>query len=279
MLDVFSYTDYRQLLKDLYRTHKQKKPFFSYRYIGQKVGFKSAGFFTNILNGKRNISSDLIFRFAALFDFSKKQTGYFELLVLYDQAKEHAQRKYYYEKILAATHSPWRTLAKSQYEYFEHWYYVAVRELLGFYRFTGNYRELASLIRPSITPRQAKEAIDVLKRLDLIEHNGEYYVVTDKAVTTGTEIPLVAMHNFQIAMMQRAAEALDRIPRDERSLSTISFSASSGAYKKIADKLAEFRREVREIIKSDKTWDKQVYQFNFQCFPMSLPCHSKDTIQ
>ena len=72
MLNVFEYISYRQLLKDLYEAHKKKLSSFSYRYIGQKVGFKSAGFFSNILQGKRNISQNTIFRFAELFKFNKK---------------------------------------------------------------------------------------------------------------------------------------------------------------------------------------------------------------
>jgi uncharacterized protein (TIGR02147 family) len=271
MINVFEYTDYRALLHDLYAHHKEQNSAFSYRYIGQKVGFKSAGFFTNIISGKRNISADLIFSFAELFKFSKKETEYFETLVLYDQAKQHNQKKFYYEKLLTLTTSSWHQLQQWQYEYFNSWYNVAIRELLGVYRFSGNYRELAQLIRPAITPRQAQEAVQLLKQLELIyldEQEG-FYKVTNKAITTAGQVPQVAVHAFQRTMMQKAAEAMDAIPVPERSISTVTFSASVQAYQQIEERLAAFRQEVRQIIKDDHSWSKQVYQFNLQCFPLS----------
>ena len=270
MDSVFSYTDYRALLRDLYTEWKKKKPFFSYRYIGQKVGFKSAGFFTNIIAGRRNISSEFIFRFTELFNFNKKETAYFETLVLYDQAKQHSQKRYYYEKLLSMMKSEWHRLAAGQYEYFDKWYYVAVREILGFYPFTGDYRELSRMVRPAITPREAKQAVDLLKRLDLVRKKDDgTFEVTDRAVTTVPHVPLVAVHNFQLASMDLAKEAIDRIPQDERSISTLTFSASKKTYSEIEKRLTEFRQEVRELIKNDNDPDNTVYQFNFQCFPLS----------
>lgn len=270
MADIFRYTEYRALLRDLYNESKQAKPFFSYRYIGQKVGFKSAGFFTNILAGKRNISAELIFKFAELFKFGKKETEYFELLVLYDQAKQHAQKRYYYEKILAAAQSRWHNLAASQYEYFDKWYNVAVREIIGFYPFNGDYRELAQLVRPAITPREAKSAVELLERLELIkqDENGVYRV-TNRAITTTPHVPLVAVHNFQLATLDLAKESIDRIPGDERSISTLTFCASEKTYKSVEEKIAALRQEVRELIKNDRGNINKAYHFNFQCFPIS----------
>ena len=108
---VFEYLDYRALLKDLYEYSRARNPHFSYRYIGQKVGFKSAGFFTNILKGRRNISSEILFKFAELFTFTTRETDYFETLVLYDQATQHARKRHYYEKLLAMRKSKVHSLA------------------------------------------------------------------------------------------------------------------------------------------------------------------------
>jgi len=274
MVNVFDYIDYRSLLRDLYQERKKKQPFFSYRYIGQKVGFKSAGYFTNIIQGKRNISADLIFRFAELFKFNKKETEYFETLVLYDQAKQHNQKKYHYEKILATIKSEWHEMVSDQYEYFNEWYYVAVREFLGFYQFKGDYNELSRMINPPITPKQAKNAIALLERLGLIcKNDGGVYSVTDSAITSYPQIPLVAVHNFQLATLDLAKGSIDRFHRNERSISTLSYSISEATYNAIDDKLAEFRKEIRELVKNDDYGSgmKRVYQLNFQCFPLSDP--------
>ncbi|MDD5676257.1 MAG: TIGR02147 family protein, partial [Chitinivibrionales bacterium] len=162
MPDIYEYINYRKLMADLYTDKKAQFAHFSYRYIAQKVGFTSAGFFTNILQGKRNISSENIFKFAQLFKLKRSETEYFELLVLFDQAKNHEQKKYYFEKILASKKSKIKITDRQHYEFYSKWYYTAVREVLDVYRFTGDYAELAKKISPSITPAEAKKAVGLL---------------------------------------------------------------------------------------------------------------------
>ena len=55
-MNLFAYSDYRLLLKDMYQERKRREPKFSYRYIALHAGFKSAGFFSQIIQGKSNIS-------------------------------------------------------------------------------------------------------------------------------------------------------------------------------------------------------------------------------
>ena len=105
MIDIYEYIDYRKLLNDLYKEKREEYPYFSYRYIAKKVGFSSAGFLANIIQGKRNISPEYIFGFAKLFKLKKTETEYFELLVNFDQARNHDQKKYYFEKILSSKKS------------------------------------------------------------------------------------------------------------------------------------------------------------------------------
>lgn len=270
MINVFEYLDFRQLLKDLYENRKREQSTFSYRHIGQKVGFKSAGFFSNILQGKRNISNNIIFRFAELFKFNKKETEYFELLVLYDQSREHSRKKYYFEKLLAMRKSKVHELTADQYSYFDKWYNVAIRELLNYYPFRGDYTQLAKMVTPPITPAEARKSMALLLRLGLVEEKEDHtYQVTDKTVTSYPHVPLVAIHNFQLATMDLAKEAVDRFPREKRSISTLTLSLSSQTYKAIEEKLAIFRREVLDLVKNDMNRIDRVYQFNFQIYPLS----------
>lgn len=267
---VFEYLEYRSLLKDLYEYHRSLKPFFSYRYMGQKVGFRSAGFFTNIIKGRRNISVETAYKFAQLFKFTKRETEYFEALVNYEQANQHDQKKHHYEKLLSMRKSKARSLDADQYEYFQKWYYVAIRELLNFYPFTGDYADLAKRVRPYIKPSEAKAAIELLLRLGLVTCDDKgTYTLTDKTVTSYPDVPLVAVHNFQLQAMDLGKEAIDRFQHDMRSISTLTLSLSADTYKQIDEKLATFRREVLDQVKNDPAEADRIYQFNFQIFPLT----------
>jgi uncharacterized protein (TIGR02147 family) len=271
MIDIYEYIDYRKLLKDLYEDRKREFSFFSYRYIAQKVGFSSAGFFINVVQRKRNISSEFIFKFAQLFKMKRAETEYFELLVMFDQAKNHDQKKYYFEKILASKKSKVKITDAQHYEFYSRWYYTAVREVLNFYKFDGNYAELAKKVSPSITPAEAKKAVALLEGMGFIRKSERgYYQLVDDIITTGYDAKSLAITNFLISTTELARQAIDRFPRERRSMSTLTFSCSADGYAQIEERLKRFRREILEIVRSDKDIDR-VYHINFHVFPMSNP--------
>jgi uncharacterized protein (TIGR02147 family) len=271
MIDIYEYIDYRKLMKDLYEERKKQFPFFSYRYIAQKVGFSSAGFFVNVIQRKRNISSEFIFKFATVFKLKRPETEYFELLVLFDQAKSHDQKKYYFEKILSSKKSKIKVTDQQQYEFYSKWYYTAVREVLDIYKFDGDYAELAKRVSPPVTIAQAKRAVELLEQMGFIKKDDQgRFLQTDEFISTGYEAKSVAITNFLVSTMDLARQAIDRYPRDQRSMSTLTFSCSADGYRQIDERLKTFRREVLEIVRADKNRDR-VYHVNFHVFPMSSP--------
>ena len=270
MIDIFEYIDYRKLLKDLYNERRAENPHFSYRFIAQKVGFSSAGFFANIIQGKRNISPEFIFGFARVFKFKKAETEYFELLVNFDQAKNHEQKKYYFEKMLSSKHSKIKLIEKQHYEFYNKWHYTAVREVLDIFKFNGeDYGELAKMVSPPITAADAKKAIELLLNMGFIRKNKDgYFEQIDPFITTGYEAQSIAITNFLMSTIDLAKQAIDRYPRDRRSISTLSFSISNEGYKAVDERLKTFRREILEIARADKNKDR-IYHVNFQIFPVS----------
>lgn len=267
-MNIFSYSDYRLLLRNLYTEKKKVCPFFSYRYIGLKVGF-SAGFFANILIGKRNISDEIIFKFAELFHFSKQETEFFELLVHYNQCKEEHRKQYYFEKLVSMRKSTVLELTSEQNEYFSRWYHIAIREMINCINFKGDYKQLASMLVPKISPQQAESAVGLLIKLGLIKKDGDCYVVTEKTITTGPQVSLASIHMFQRDTIDVAKMAVDRFERDERSISTLTVSISQDMFHMIEEKLASFRRDLLELVKSDRQILDRVYQLNFQVFPLT----------
>jgi uncharacterized protein (TIGR02147 family) len=273
MIDLFEYIDYRKLLKDHYEQEKAEKPFFSYRYIAQKVGFSSAGFFTNIIQRKRNISQQMLLHFASLFKFNRAQTEYFELLVMFDQAKNHREKKYYFERILSSKRSKLKIVDKQQYEFYSKWYYTAVRELMNIYPFAGatddDFKDLGKMLAPPISAAEARKAITFLESAGFIGKNEKgIYIQSDPLISTGYDAQSVAITNFQMATADLAKEAIDRFERARRSVSTLTLSLSQEGYETVMERLKMFHREVLEIAKSDKKPDR-IYHMNFHVFPMS----------
>jgi uncharacterized protein (TIGR02147 family) len=269
MNSIFSYTDFRKFLSDYYCEKKAERKTFSYRFIAGKVGFKSAGHFTQILKGKANISIVLIERFAEFLKLKKREAEYFQNLVLFNQARNHEDKKRHFDKLSSFREAAVRVVDAQQYEFYDKWYYAAVHELLDFYQFNGDYKDLCRQIEPAITPTEAQKAIELLSNLGFIKRDElGYYRKTSTAISTGSTASSLSINSFVLNTLKLAAEAVDRFPREERNLSWLTMSCSPESFAAIVEELRAFRRRALDIASADPAADR-VYQFNFQIFPMS----------
>lgn len=272
MPNVFDYMDYREFLRDVYQENKARNPAYSCRFIARKVGFKSASFFSQILKGRSNISLSTAARFAAFLKLKRKEVDFFEALVLFNQAKSHEEKKQGFERLMAFRSSRVRIVGADQYEFYEKWYYTAIRELLYFQPFAGDYDALARRLSPPIKAAEARQAVALLQKLGMISRNSQGQWMRADAVSssTGYEANATAIHNFQLQTLALAGESIDRFPRDTRSISTVTFSLSSKGFKAIEEELRGFRRKLLKIAEDDEKEDT-VYQLNFQIYPLTTP--------
>lgn len=269
-MDVFDYSDYRQLLRDLYMERKEKDSKFSYRFIALHAGFKSAGFFTQILQGKSNVSIRTALSLAEVFRLKGQEMEYFENLVHFNQADNQADKQHYFQKIVAMKRGKKaKTLDESQFELFTKWYYLAVRELLSFTLFQDEYKDLGDSLIPRISAADAKDAIRVLEKLGLIRKNDKgYWERVDEALTTGDIWRSVAITQFQISTLDLARRSYDLVPGKHRNHSTLTLSISEAEFKSIKDELAATRQRILELAKGADLPDR-VYQLTFNFFPLS----------
>ena len=275
MRSVFEYTDYRLFLKDFYTEKRAANKAFSHRFIAERVGFKSGGHFSQILSGTANISITFIEKFAEFLKLNKREAAYFQHMVLFNQAKNHEDKRRYFEKMMSFKEAKIKIVDAEQYEYYDKWYYTAVREVLNFYPFRDNYPELAKLLTPPITPTEAKQAIQLLERLKLIKRDDSgIFRLTDALITTGYGAQSVCINNHIINTLDLAKKAIDRFEREERNFSWVALSISEEGYNAIIEELRAFRRKMMSIINQDEKPDR-AYLFNFQVIPLSKPYRKK----
>jgi uncharacterized protein (TIGR02147 family) len=266
---VFDYSDYRAFLSDSYEARKQVDPKFSHRYFSQKAGFKSSGFFANVLSGNRNLTITATLRFASALKLKKDERDYFQNMVGFCQAKTVEERSHFYEKMVCCLHIDIRKLAADKFEFYSYWYYSAIRELLFYYQFSGNYEGLAKQLCPPISAQEARKAIELLLRLGLIcrQPDGTYHQNTP-LITSGEGVTSLHITRFQRATMDLAHQALDRFSADVRDSTTLTMTLSSESFEKAKREVAELRKRLLAMAQSDMKVDR-VYQFNFQLFPLT----------
>ncbi|MGB7567596.1 MAG: TIGR02147 family protein [Chitinivibrionales bacterium] len=269
MVSIYNYTDYRKFLRDRFAEIKAANRSFTYRYLASKAGFKSPGFFTQVLQEKVRLSERLIPNLSSVFELKPSESHYFELMVHYNQAQSHELKKQYFEKMVNTRKSQVIRVDSDMYEFYDKWYYSAIRAVLHYSPFDGDYKKLAKTIVPPISPAEAKKAVLVLDRLGFVKKNeAGSFELTTKHISTGVDTDAVVINNFLINTLDIAKNAFYQFPKEKRSFSALTASISGQGYEKIRNRINEFRAELVDIIGKDSGIDR-VYQMNFQLFPLT----------
>ncbi len=268
IVNIFDYTDYRKFLRDRSTYLKSIDAPVSYRHIAEVAGFKSPGFITQILDGRCGLPERFIEKIASTFQLKKREAKYFELMVRYNQAENHDEKKAFFRKMTAFKKGRVRTLEPDAYDFYDKWYYSAIRAVLNYHQFTGDYGALAKMVVPRITAAEARKAVAVLERLGLIERRDGRYILTNNHLTTGPQADAVVINNFVVNTLDIAKEALYSFPRNDRNFSALTLSVSRKGYDRLRDKIEALRAEMIAIVKDDTDIDR-VVQVNFQLFPLT----------
>ncbi len=268
--DIFAYLDYRAYLRDACAAKKAGNAKYSLRYLATRLG-RDSGFLARVLQGQRRLSPADGLRFAAILGLKPKESAFLEELMLYAHSRAHDEGKRHLERLLGhtAVASKLRRLRSGQIEFFGKWYYSALRELLHFHRFDGDFRALGRKLRPAITASEAKKAVELLLDMGLLKRKaGSRLEVTERFIQAPEDIAPILVHSFQLAMMDLAKESIDRFPKAGRDVSTLTLSLSAEGFAQTRERIREFRKALVDIADADQGVHG-VYQVNVQLFPLT----------
>lgn len=274
MPNIFEYTDYRKFLNDYYGEKKKASPSFSYNALSLKAGIKSKGFLHDVMHGAKNLSKQTVVKLSEALGFRKNEAEYFENLVFFNQAADLKERNIFYDKMSSvktggALPEHQKMLTKDQYDFYSKWHHAAVRSLIHLHGFKGDYKWLARNVYPAITPKQAKQSVELLLRLGLVEkQDNGVFRLTEAHITTGNEVVSLAVLNFHKEAARLAADALEQLPREKRNVTGLTMGISGEMYEKICEEIKKFRAKLVGMVDKDKNGDR-VYQMNFHLFPLS----------
>ncbi len=270
MQQIYEFIDYRKYLAAFYEYKKANFHYFSYRYFSRKIGLNSPSFLKHVIDGKRNLTPNMVDRFCRALDLSPREARFFRNLVLFNQAKTSGEKQEHYAVLRTMSGIVKEAvLGADQYDYFVNWYTPIIRELVCIHDFRDDYRLIAQTIRPQILPSEAKSAVALLQRLRLVEklENGRYRQ-TDSALVADSSVASIAVRTFIRTMLDHSKSALDSIDKNERHLSGITMSVSPEAYDVLAAEIEAFKDRIKIIINRDERGSR-IYQLNLSLFPVS----------
>lgn len=269
MINIFDYQNYRLFLSDYLNEKKQYDKGFSQRDILRKMGISSSGFLSNVLSGRNNLTTTQVAALCKVLKLKKAEAEYFETMVLFTQAKTIDEKNTYFSRMVKQHKAKFKSLRPDQLSLFAKWHYAVIRELIYFTEFKDDFKKLAKIVDPPISPAEAKEAIEELEKIGLIkkDKNGTYRQMSG-IVTTGDEIRSFHVSRFQVETMKRAQRALDTVPSEDRDMSVLTLKLSKNRMKQIKTEIQMFRKKLLRMAETDSN-QEQVYQCNINFFPVS----------
>jgi uncharacterized protein (TIGR02147 family) len=282
MVSVYDYTDVHEYLKAaIAYLNEISDGKYSYRFIANQLKVSSKTTIGRILNReRRSIPQQLVKGFSRLLKHNKGENLYFETMVRYCESRSLKDKNEYYDKLMHLPRPVKKAhLQRYQYDFFKEWFISVIRELITMYPFDGDYKALAARLRPKISEEQARHAVKVLEKLDMITLAEDgWYQQTETAVSSQSEVRNMALLQHQLQHMELTRQAL-RLNQQENDykISTATFGVNEEGFKEIIKRVSDFQREIVDIMaKYDDKMDK-VYQFNMFLYPLSERTEGKES--
>ena len=273
MPDIFAYLEYRDYLKDAYEERRTLQPFFSYRFIGNKVGMDSS-YLTRLFQKKLHLGDDLVERMASVFGLEGSGLEYFQTLVAFNKARTEAKARVFHEQLMRLRGVGYSVVRDDQQEYFSNWIHVALRSLLDYQRFDGDYEALGASLSPPVSAEEAKQAVFLLERLGMARRVEHGYEILDTHLHSGENWISEAIKTFQKTTMELASRSMDAVPASRRDISTMTMNIDATTLEDLRIMVREFQENVAKLVENASHSDR-VYQMNIQIFPLSqLPGES-----
>lgn len=249
-------TDYIDFLLSELANKTKVNPLYSQRAFAKFLGV-SPGSLNEILKGKRKLSLKAAIKMSKKLQLSKVEIRDFLALVDGNESGENAFESSLVEK----------QLSNDTFDVVSDWYCFAILSLADCQDF--KWTELHISKRLGISLWQAKDAVNKLLRVGLIEKTKKGYRTSSDFVLSPDGVPSKAVRKFHHSILQKAQDALETQSVDEREISGVFMALDPKKLDKIKGEIDQFQNDIVE--KYSKGKQLEVYQFETALFRLSIP--------
>lgn len=275
-----AYTDFREFLRDFYEykrhlTRKDLRP-YSYATFAAAADIKSPNYLKLIIDGERNLSSDMTKKFARAMGMNKDESDEFQALVDYGQSTEPLERNRYLKNLadIRVRHQLKTGEIKAEtWEKIPSWviwvlYAMADQKNVTF----ENVDQLAGLIRRKIKNE------DLRRSMEKLINEGELVRAEDGSVSRGRElmsgsenVPVALVRKLQAELIYLGLESLFQDTAQEREFGAMTASLTESEFEQLKFELRQFRKRWTKDISVARKTSKgdRVFQLNIQLFPVT----------
>lgn len=277
---VSDYMDFRIYLAAFFE-YKRKltasdiRP-YNYAAFSAGANIKSPNYLKMIIEGRRNLSEEMVLKFAKALGLNKEATEDFELLVAYGQATDSADRNMFLKKL--SEHRVQVKLKsgeidKKTWEKIPNWAAWVIYAMVDQENVTYDTKTLKELLRGKASEDEIEQALQSLfKSGELVQDPETQEVRKARALIESAEdVPVALVRKLQAQLMYLGLESLYQDAANEREFGTLTLSLTKQEFEEIKFKLRQIRKQINKDNSIARTTSKgeKVYQLNIQLFPVT----------
>lgn len=257
---IGQYFDYREYLKAELESRIHTNTQYSLRAFARDLNVLPQ-VLSLVINGKKNISSEVSIEIAKKLKLSNEEVSYFHDLVELSQAKsENLKEIIKYRLTKYKENKSYQILQEDIFKIISDWHHYAILELT----FTKDFKNDTAWIakRLNISAAEVKKAIDRLLSFELLEDSAGTLRKTEVNISTTQDIPSAAVRKATKQLLSIAEKALEDQPVEKRDFGTMTMAIDPKKLPQAKKMIRKFRRDLTEYLESgDRT---EIYSFSTQ---------------
>ena len=274
------YTDFRLYLKDVYlfrRKHEGTglRP-YSYSTFSAAADIKSPNYMKLIIEGRRNLSEDMIGRFARALRLQKLEQDDFRALVRYGQASEPHERNQFLKELAdlrARRALDAGEITEENWQKVPGWIGWVLYAMSEQSNVKFEPQTLAKLFRAIANPDDIKASLKKLIDSGELSRNLETGDVSKgrDLIESPQDLPVPLIRKLQAELIYLGIESLFRDSPKEREFGAMTLSMTEEEFNQVRFELRQLRKRLQRDILGKRTTTKgdRVYQMNIQLFPLT----------
>lgn len=277
---VSDYMDYRKYLADWFAARRQQtrgdlRP-YNYPMFSAAADIKSPNYLKMIIDGRRNLSDDMIGKFARALGLNKEQAEEFRHMVHSSQDGDPAARN---EALRSLSEMRVERKLKSgeidrkTWEKIPNWVAWVLYAMVDQEGASFDLPSLKILLRGKASEHDIEEALNgLLASGELTRDEKTGMIMRSRHLIESPEdVPVALIRKLQAQLMLLGLESLYQDAATEREFGTLTLSMTKAEFEEVKFKLRQMRKSIHKdnAIARTKEKGERVYQLNIQLFPVT----------
>lgn len=227
---------------------KRKNPRYSLRAFAKHLEIGS-GRLSEFLNGQRQISEEVGRRIAAKLNLTEEERQSFLHAIKGEEESGHYGR----------------VLPEDEFKFLSDPYYHALLSLIETKGF--DHQTATAARRLGLTEGKIREAVQILKNLNLLEEASGKLKIRNRKTQTVSEVPSQILRDGHKQRLKVVENAINTVPMELRDSSAITLAIDPKQLPLAKEKIKKFRRRLAETLEVGSK--EEVYLFTIHLVPMT----------